>query len=735
MQVQQKQKRSNRFLTKKSVTLIFPLLLVFFIFYLNESLYGSIGEENFPTAHLLISFFIVIVSASIALQAWMVFPYSLSNLRIGLGALFFAVSLLEIGHAVSYEGMPFFFTESSAYQATWFYIISRLLLAFGLLFIVLTKERKVPLRRRWSLYGTALLGAVVSIIVLYVTDPLLPNLVIEGQGTTALKNNLQITALAVQLVVAAVIFFKRKTGNPFYAMILLASLYLICGDVMYMSYSSVHGLRNFTGHIYQVVSVFFLMRALYYTAVQEPFQMLRQTEEKQQKGKAIIEYMAYYDELTALPNKRYFKEQVQEAIECGENDRMAVLLLDIDRFKNINESLGYPFGDKLLAALTTRLRQALAPEIVLARFNGDEFALLIAPVTTEEEVKATCLHIKEQIEAPLQVQHLQLKVTVNIGTSLYPEHGQDEEELLKNASVAMFKAQEQKSGYLFYDASMAEELEDRLLLENDLYLALPRDELFLLYQPQVRTDTMDIIAFEALLRWEHPERGLVSPGEFIPIAEQNGLIIPIGEWVLDTACGQLKKWHDDGFPHLRMSVNLSTRQIYQDDFLDMVADVLRKHDLAASSLVLEITESMLMTNMEHSLVILQELKKIGVQIAVDDFGTGYSSLSYLKHLPFDCLKIDQTFIRDFVTDQETAALVSMIISIAQHLQMDVIAEGVEDITHFQFLQDMNCWHVQGYLFSKPLPPEKWTDFFMTNAKEHWRNLPKQTEKDSSTAIT
>jgi EAL domain-containing protein (putative c-di-GMP-specific phosphodiesterase class I) len=305
------------------------------------------------------------------------------------------------------------------------------------------------------------------------------------------------------------------------------------------------------------------------------------------------------------------------------------------------------------------------------------------------------------LKESIQVQHLLLNVSISIGVALYPEHGYDAEELLRYANMALKEAQQRNSFYEFYRPSLEGKTLERLVFENDLYQALERDELHVVYQPQVDLQTGRIFGLEALVRWNHPVHGRISPDQFIPIAEETGIIVPIGEWVLRTACRQLRQWHDQGLPPLIISVNLSIRQFYQQDLAEMVGNILQECNLEPRYLELEITESMMM-NMEHTMKVLHALKEMEIRISIDDFGSGYSSLSYLKYLPVDRLKIDRSFVRDLNSNEDDITIISTILSMARILKLEVIAEGVETINQKRLLENMNCRQIQGYLVSPPL---------------------------------
>jgi diguanylate cyclase (GGDEF)-like protein/PAS domain S-box-containing protein len=423
---------------------------------------------------------------------------------------------------------------------------------------------------------------------------------------------------------------------------------------------------------------------------------------KQKEDQEKIEYMAFHDDLTKLPNLRYIKGKLIHDMHFKKT--FALLILDIDRFKHINEALGYAFGDLILQSVSSRLKEHLPSHVFVGRLTGDEFAIICPFLNQEDEWTTMCRRIQNLINQPMQVKHLLLNVSVTIGGVLYPNHGNEGDELLKHANMALMEAQQQHVPFQMYQPSMDGKAFDRLVLENHLHYALQKNELCLVYQPQVDTETGKIQGVEALIRWHHPNYGPISPTQFIPIAENTGLIIPIGEWVLRTACRQLKQWHDQGLTSLCMAVNLSTRQFYSQDLLETVRGILLETGLPPEYLELEITESMMM-NMDHASKTMKDLKQLGCKIAIDDFGTGYSSLNYLKHLPIDRLKIDQSFIRDLAEDEQDDTIVSTIISMAKHLQLDVIAEGVETQEQRNVLQKKQCTHVQGYLYSPPLAPD------------------------------
>ncbi|HUG52991.1 MAG TPA: PAS domain S-box protein [Vicinamibacteria bacterium] len=428
------------------------------------------------------------------------------------------------------------------------------------------------------------------------------------------------------------------------------------------------------------------------------------TERK--RAEEQIKSLAYHDVLTGLPNRLLFNDRLNVAVAQAhrQQQRLGVLFLDLDRFKVINDSLGHSLGDRLLQAVAERLEAGVREGDTVARLGGDEFILLLPGIARTEDIAKVAEKILESLRLPFRLEGRDLFVTASIGLSLYPEDGLDGETLVKNADIAMYRAKEQgRDNSQLYTHAMNEKAVERLALESSLRKALAHGELLLHYQPLLDLSTGRVHGVEALLRWEHPESGLVYPGEFMHLAEITSLILPIGVWTLRTACAQVKRWQEEGHPHLCVAVNLSARQFQQPEIVEHVKRALRETGLSARSLDLEITESHAMQNAEATIHILRELKALGVRISIDDFGIGYSSLSYLKRLPIDTLKIDQSFVRDITSDPDDAAIATAIIALAHTLKLRVVAEGVESQQQLEFLSTRQCDRMQGFLFSRPLP--------------------------------
>lgn len=426
------------------------------------------------------------------------------------------------------------------------------------------------------------------------------------------------------------------------------------------------------------------------------------------EGEARFQYLAYHDVMTGLANRTLFMERLQHAISRRNRDSriLAILFMDLDRFKDINDCLGHDVGDALLKILSERLVDNLRQCDTIARFGGDEFAILLEDQNSIEAVSQVAEKLLEAFSEPFVFQGHELYVTASIGISIFPDDSEDAACLLKNADMAMYRAKELgRNLYQFFSADMGSRVLERLRQETHLRHALERNEYFLEYQPQIDLVTQKIIGVEALLRWRHPELGIVSPEKFIPALEDMGLIVAVGEWVLKQSCLQAKSWLQQGFHGLRIAVNLSVKQFHDPLLFQKVKQTLEETGIKTSSLELEITESVLMQHDQVTMRNLKALYNMGVRLSIDDFGTGYSSLSYLKRFPLSTLKIDRSFISDIIEDPDDAAIVTAIIAMGHSLRLDIVAEGVETGEQYDFLRRHSCDYLQGYLFSRPVSPQ------------------------------
>ncbi|WP_413378387.1 EAL domain-containing protein [Alkalihalobacillus sp. 1P02AB] len=430
------------------------------------------------------------------------------------------------------------------------------------------------------------------------------------------------------------------------------------------------------------------------------------------KNERLIYQLAYHDTLTELPNRRFFIDRLRKEIQNLKHShlQLAVLYIDVDKYKYINDSYGHEVGDLALIEVAKRIRQCLRSSDIVARIGGDEFTILLTSLSSKKEVEVVSQRIIESFRDPVEIGERMVELSCSVGISLFPSDGNSVDELLKRADISLYTVKAQGgNNFLFFHSDMEERSLERILIENELRKAIQQEQFYIEYQPKKNIETGALIGMEALVRWEHPELGRIAPNKFIPIAEETGLIIPLGEWVLREGCKQNKKWQNQGHSPLTLSVNLSTRQFSQPNLAEKIKMILDETELDAKWLELEVTES-IMIDLDNTVQTLQEIRDLGVHISIDDFGTGYSSFSYIKHLPVDTLKIDASFIRDIHVNKESLAIVKGIVDIAQALNMNVIAEGIESQEQLISLSEQGCSQGQGFLFSHPLSNNEFEDY-------------------------
>ncbi len=430
---------------------------------------------------------------------------------------------------------------------------------------------------------------------------------------------------------------------------------------------------------------------------------------ERKKADERMTYLAQYDALTGLANRTLFKELLSQALARAERagKHVALMFLDLDRFKIINDSLGHDAGDQVLKVVAERLRSRMRKSDTVARLGGDEFTVILEAVGTVQDATNVAQELLHIVGQSIMVQDQEVFVTPSVGIAIYPQYGKDPETLIKNADMAMYRAKRQgRNMYRFYTTETNGKASQHLAIESSLRRGLEREEFLLHYQPQIDMNNGRVVALEALLRWQTPERGMIQPDDFIPLAEENGMIVSLGEWVLRTACRQNQEWQNAGLPPISVNVNLSARQFRQRNFVETVRKVLQETELDPQYLDLELTESLLFESNGATKSRLKELKELGIQISIDDFGTGYSSLSYLKAFPIDTLKIDRTFVGDIPMSEEDSAIASSMIALAHGLHMKVTAEGVETLAQLDFLRERGCDAIQGFLMSPPVPAEE-----------------------------
>jgi diguanylate cyclase (GGDEF)-like protein/PAS domain S-box-containing protein len=460
------------------------------------------------------------------------------------------------------------------------------------------------------------------------------------------------------------------------------------------------------------ISKFYIESHPYFTIITRDITERKRYEE-------TIKYQAFYDSLTSLPNRLLLKERLaSEILHCNQtNEKLAVLFLDLDRFKLINDTLGHDVGDKLLKIIAMKLKACLSKKDTISRIGGDEFVILLPGLVQEENLGYIASKILQAIKEPISIDGHDIYITISIGVTIYPNDGEDEETLLTNADIAMYRAkQEGKNNFQLYTPSLNAKALERLELENNLRHALEYNEFVVYYQPKVDTLTEKIIGMEALIRWQHPLWGLIPPVKFIPIAEETGLILTIGEWVLRTACFHNKALQNAGFPALTVAVNLSSLQFELQDLTKIVSDILAETGLSPEYLELEITESIAMQNIEHTLKIIKQLSIMGVKFSIDDFGTGYSSLSQLTNFDVNKLKIDKSFVEKVDGNTDNTVIASTVLALGKSLHLGIVAEGVETQAQVDFFKQNNCDEMQGYFFGRPMPSDDFERFYSEKLK-------------------
>jgi len=444
---------------------------------------------------------------------------------------------------------------------------------------------------------------------------------------------------------------------------------------------------------------------------------------EQVRAEQLIDHITYHDQLTNLPNRFLFLDRLNTVFQRSkkEKKKLAVVFIDLDRFKKINDSLGHEIGDQILLGLADRLSAYLDSYQNLARFGGDEFILFLPDLDSSEDAGKVAQGILKCLEEPWIIADHEFHLSASIGISLFPNDGDDIDSLIRHADIATNRAKELgRNNYQFYNPSMNKRSFEKLSLESSIRKAIDQDEFILYFQPQVDFSTKEIIGMEALIRWIHPQKGMISPAEFIPLAEESGLIVPLGKWVLNTACKQNKALQDEGYPPIRVAVNFSLTQFQQVNVVEMIKQALEDTGLEPKYLEIELTESVIIENVEETLEKIKQLKELGIHIAIDDFGTGYSSLSYLRNLLIDTLKIDRSFVRDIASQFNDAHISTAIIGLAHSLNLNVVAEGVETQEQLEFLLSKDCRKMQGYLFSKPVSLEEFKKFLLD-----WKNNSQQ----------
>lgn len=664
------------------------------VFY--EPIYRVYKPDYFVVMHTILEVLSIIVSFSMALQGWLVLPHMLSRRRLMISCLFLMIGTTDLMHAFTYEGMGAF---SNVQLATWLWIMARTLEALGLLTVYAVPDNTLSANRRAIGFGFSFIGLVLLLTFTFYFRDSLPVLITAEQGPNVFKKSLEYGLCFIRILVIALLFRRYLIEKQVsYLSIMNGLVILLFGGFIFTLYKDVSDIYNLFGHLYKIVGYFYLLKGIYMAGIEEPFLKSKKAEEKLFKA-------AYFDDVTGLPNRKYFQEKLESVVHIAGTGSTgaAVILLDIDRFKIYNDSLGHAFGDIILANIASRLRTNCSTNVLIARMGGDEFAFLLSDATDAGEVAQYAENLIREFGAPFLIDGRGYSISASAGISVFDDRCCTAGTILKQAEIAMYRAKKNRSGFLFYSPQMNDDSPSKLMLESDLRMALERNQFSVYYQPKFHIGSKKLIGLEALIRWQHPVKGLVLPGSFISTAEETGLIIPIGEWVMFEACRQLKVWQEAGLSDATISVNLSPLQFYQANLVAKIERVVRTTGIDPRCLELEITEGLMMEEV-YAKDKLNQLRGMGIQISIDDFGTGYSSLSYLKRIPVDRLKIDRSFIKEIHIDSIDTAVVTAIMELARLLNLKVIAEGVETKEQVDFLIEAQCDEVQGYYFSPPLVP-------------------------------
>ncbi|QDH22482.1 putative bifunctional diguanylate cyclase/phosphodiesterase [Saccharibacillus brassicae] len=584
----------------------------------------------------------------------------------------------------------------------WLLSLAALVYTVGLVLLFALPNRPERVPGRLLYFGLPLSTLALAGLLFFVRAEL------PAAQWAGVESALTIAALGAAVLAAGHLFLRYRRRRIAAIWVAVQSLGLVAvAQVLLLQSGSAAGIPMLIASALHALAYGFLVSRGLRLAIAEPLRERREAEER-------IEFLAYNDDLTGLPNRRSLHAKLNIRLEEAYIGKTALMVLNINRFKTINDSLGYEAGDRLLGIVSETLQNRLEGPEEVFRTGGDEFAVVM-PESGGDEAMRRAYALLEEFERPVNVGGMEHYVALSAGIAVYPEDGHAADGLLQSADAAVHLAKEQGAEVKRFSKGMTTIAREKLVLESDLRKGLERGEFFLEYQPKMSVETGGILGMEALVRWNHPLRGPVPPGEFIPLAEESGLIVPLGEWVLHEACRQNKAWQDKGYDPLCMSINLSIRQFRQPRLAEQIGHMLDTIGLDPQYVELEITESMTVDK-DAAFEQLKRFKQLGVHISIDDFGTGYSSLHYLKNMPIDRLKIDRSFVSEVMSGESDAAIVSTIASMAHHLKLKVTAEGVENEEQLAFLRTQRCHEAQGFLFSRPVPADRFEDLFLRQKK-------------------
>jgi diguanylate cyclase (GGDEF)-like protein len=672
--------------------------------------------QLFPLSlHTVMESFAILVSVLIFTISWNTYSTERPGNVIIIACGFLCVGLIDFAHMLSYKGMPDFVTPASPQKSIVFWLFARYVNALTLLLIALLPWRPFasPRRRYLVLAGGLCMVAGIYAVQLAMGDQL-PRMYVEGEGLTPLKIGLEYALIAI-LLATAWLFHRKTEHNPDINahLILCAILITTLSEASFTLYQHLNDTYSLLGHAYKVIAYWFIYRAIFVTSVQQPYERLQAEIGERLRAEATADYLVHHDPLTGLPNRHLLESRLEQTLAqaLSNGHQCAVAFVNLDNFQAVNDSLGLASGDEVLKLVALRLSQTIRDTDTLARYGSDDFVLVLADLADDAEVMPVLQKVLDIVQEPCLVGGQEITMTVSIGLALGPGDGNKPEQLLMHSDAAMHRAKQNGGNtYSFFEEAMNVTATEYLMVRNGIKKGISRDEFVLFYQPQIDLISGRIIGAEALVRWQHPERGLIPPAQFIPVAEESGLILPLSGWILDSACRQAVGWLRSGLQPIRIAVNLSALQFTRDCLVERVRGTLAQSGLPPHLLELELTESLLMQDHVSISETIRQLKGLGVRIAIDDFGTGYSSLSYLKRFAVDVLKIDQSFTRGVVDSNDDLAIVNAIIQMAHSLGLNTLAEGVETEEIRKLLEQYGCNDGQGYLFARPMPANEFAEF-------------------------